>query len=132
MAQGAAPLRLPGVMWHVTLTFHGQPQRPPRLQTGLESLAFHHGVDLSARYSEDTVELRYWDEGQDCRSVVDHALGLWDEHRPDSGLPAWPVVGVEVLDRPSFRRRWSESPEAVDLLEPGVRPLEPPPPTLDA
>ena len=121
MAEGAAPLRLPGVMWHVTLTFHGQPQRPEQLRSGLETLAFHHGFDLAARYSRDTVELRYWDEGQDCRSVVESALSLWDEHRKDSDLPAWPVVGVEVLDRPSFRRRWA--PGDAGLLEPGVREL---------
>ncbi len=129
MAQGAAPLRLPGVMWHVTLTFHGQPQPAGRLRSGLETLVFHHGIDLSARFNRDTVELRYWDEGQDCRAVVDAAMSLWDEHRRNSDLPAWPVVGVEVLDRPSFRRRWSPGDPA--LLEPGVREMPDGPPTLD-
>lgn len=122
MAEEAAALRLPGVMWHVTLTLHGNPQPPDTLHTSLQELAFHHGFDLSARYSPDTVELRYWDEGQDCRAVVESALELWDSHRHDRELPSWPVVGVEVLDRPSFRRRFP-SGEAPDLLAPGVRPL---------
>ncbi len=124
MAEQTAALRLPGVMWHVTLTLHGQPQPPELLQKGLQELAFHHGFDLSARYSPDTVELRYWDEGQDCRSVVDHALALWDEHRQDRDLPSWPVVGVEVLDRPAFRRRWPEGADP-SLMQPGVHPLGP-------
>lgn len=122
MAQDAAALRLPGVLWHVTLTLHGQPQRPEHLRSALQELAFHHGFDLSARFSPDTVELRYWDEGQDCRVVVGHALELWEEHREDRDLPSWPVVGVEVLDRPSFQRRWPDA-EGSDLLAPGVRPL---------
>lgn len=122
MAEEAAALRLPGVMWHVTLTLHGNPQPPDSLHHSLQELAFHHGFDLSARYSPDTVELRYWDEGQDCRAVVEHALGLWDSHRQDQELPSWPVVGVEVLDRPSFRRRFPAG-EAPGLLAPGVAPL---------
>lgn len=125
MAEEAAALRLPGVMWHVTVTLHGNPQAPDHLQAALQELTFHHGVGLSARYTPDTVELRYWDEGQDCRVVVSNALDLWDVHRQDQDLPAWPVVGVEVLDRPSFRRRFPDGADA-DLMAPGVRPLSPP------
>lgn len=124
MAEEAAPLRLPGVMWHVTLTLHGQPHKPAALQNALQELAFHHGFDLAARFSPDTVELRYWDEGHDCRVVVANALELWDEHRNDRELPAWPVVGVEVLDRPSFQRRWPTG-ETPELFRPGVEPLSP-------
>lgn len=124
MAEEAAALRLPGVMWHVTLTLHGNPQPPEHLHSSLQELAFHHGFDLSARYAADTVELRYWDEGHDCRAVVDNALDLWDSHRQDQELPSWPVVGIEVLDRPAFRRRFPTG-ERDGLLEPGVRPLPP-------
>lgn len=119
----AAAVRLPGVLWHVTITLHGQPQDPGRLAAALGQLAEAHGFDVAARYTDDTVELRYWDEGQDCRVVVGHALDLWDEHRPDTELPAWPVVGVEVLDRPSFRRRWPPGTTSSELFAPGVRPL---------
>jgi hypothetical protein len=122
-----AGVRLPGVMWHVTVTLHGHPLEPGRLAAGLELLAFAHGIDLSARYAPDLVELRYWDEGQDCRVVVGHALHLWDSHRPDADLPAWPVVGVEVLDRPTFRRRWRAGSDEGELFTPGVRPLRPSP-----
>ncbi len=124
MAKEAVATRPPGDLWHVTVTVHGQPQTADRLQLGLQTMAFSHGVDLAARYSPDTVELRYWDEGHDCRAVVGHALDLCDDHRQDSDLPAWPVVGVEVLDRPAFRRRWPDG-TASPLLKPGVRPLGP-------
>ena len=122
MTEDAAAVRLPGVMWHVTLTLHGQPQEPESLAQRLQHLAFSHGVELAARYSEDTVEVRYWDEGQDCRVVVDHALDLWDAHREGADLPLWPVVGIEVLDRSSFRRRWPSGTPA-ELLAPGVAPM---------
>lgn len=125
MAEEAAAVRLPGVLWHVTVTVHGQPQTTDRLQLGLQSVAFGHGIDLSARYSPDTVELRYWDEGSDCRVVVGHALSLWDEYRDEVDLPAWPVVGVEVLDRPSFRRRFPQGGDP-ELFAPGVHPFTPP------
>lgn len=119
----AAPVRLPGVLWHVTITLHGQPQQQDRLARSLKRLADAHGFDLAARYSEDTVELRYWDEGHDCRVVVGHALDLWDEHRPEARLPSWPVVGIEVLDRSSFHRRWPPGTAAAELFAPGVQPL---------
>lgn len=118
-----AGVRLPGVMWHVTLTLHGQPHEPGTLAAALEQLAFSHGIDLAARYAPDLVELRYWDEGQDCRGVVGGALSLWDAYRDEVDLPAWPVVGVEVLDRPTFRRRWPAGADSEGLFTPGVHPL---------
>ncbi len=118
-------VRLPGVLWHVTVTVHGQPQAADRLQLGLQTMAFSHGIDLCARYSPDTVELRYWDEGSDCRVVVGHALALWDDYRGEVDLPAWPVVGVEVLDRTSFRRRFPQGGDPA-LFAPGVHPFPSP------
>ncbi len=125
MAKEAVATRPPGDLWHVTVTVHGQPQTADRLQLGLQTMAFSHGVDLAARYSPDTVELRYWDEGSDCRTVVGHALALWDDYRTEVDLPAWPVVGVEVLDRTSFRRRFPQGADAA-LFAPGVHPRAPP------
>jgi hypothetical protein len=117
-------MRLPGVLWHVTITLHGKPQLSQRLAESLRSLAFAHGIGLSARYSTDTVELRYWDEGHDCRVVAGHGLDLWDEHRVSSELPNWVVVGVEVLDRQFFQRRWPPGSTDPELFTPGVAPME--------
>ena len=33
------------------------------------------------------------------------ALRLWGEHRRSDGLPPWRVVGLEVVDRRTYRRR---------------------------
>ena len=114
---------LPGTMWHVTVTVNGEPFSATALQAGLATVEFAHPFGLSARYAEDLVELRYWDEGSDCRAVTRAALNLWDEHRRDARLPAWPVVGLEVLDRPTFRRRWPAGSDKAQVLAPGVRPL---------
>lgn len=116
-------VRLPGVMWHVTVTLHGQPQEPGELARQLSQLALAHGIGLSARYQPDMVELRYWDEGHDCGRVAGNALGLWDSHREDLGLPSWAVVGLEVLDRGCFRRRYPRGTHGVEPFTPGVRPL---------
>lgn len=116
-------LRLPGVLWHVTITLHGKPSPVRPLQDALTELALRHPFDLSVRFTSETAELRYWDEGHDCRCVVDKAVELWDEHRTELGLPTWPVVGVEVLDRPTFRRRWAPGHPQAHLLTPGVLPF---------
>jgi len=119
----SAEVRLPGSLWHVTITLRGQPHDPAELALRLTDLAFAHGIGLSARYLPDTVELRYWDEGHDCRRVADNALGLWDAHRADIDLPPWAVVGLEVLDRHLFRRRFADAAGRQDVFTPGVGPM---------
>ncbi|MDP4013737.1 MAG: hypothetical protein U0990_10890 [Candidatus Nanopelagicales bacterium] len=123
MSDADGSVRVPGVLWHVTVTLHGNPSPVRQLQDSLTELAFLHPFDMAVRFAGDTAELRYWDEGQDCRGVVERALALWDEHRADLGLPAWPVVGVEVLDRFTFRRRWTVDNPLAHLLAPGVLPF---------
>ena len=118
-----AALRLPGVMWHVTVTLHGPPMEPGQLSQRLAGMAVAHGLGMSARFLPDTVELRYWDEGHDCRRVAENGLDLWDEHREDLSLPSWAVVGLEVLDRTSFHRRWPPGSAQAELFTPGVKPL---------
>lgn len=116
-------LTLPGVVWHVTVTLHGTPHEPGGLEHKLSQLAMAHGVGLSVRYRPDRAELRYWDEGHDCRRVANNSLDLWDLHREELGLPSWAVVGLEVLDRSSFRQRWPPGTTGRNALTPGVRPI---------
>lgn len=116
-------LAVPGSLWHVTLTVTGEPGSADGLRSGLSMLELMHPFGLSARYSADTVELRYWDEGQECRSVALSAMSLWDDHRSSAGLPSWPVVGLEVLNRPTFQLRWPAGSDAKKRMAPGVRPL---------
>ena len=118
-------LSVPGAMWHVTITVNGPPVSSAQLQESLSSLATAHPFGLSARYANDVAELRYWEEGHDCEAVVASALRLWRSVKTDTKLPDWPVVGVEVVDRATFRRRWPAGSDASDLLAPGVKPLPP-------
>ena len=101
----------PAPLWHVTLTAIGQGQpgapRPPEL----EQMCVEHGPEASVRYEDGIVELQYWDEGVDCASVVDAAVGLWEHHRRRFQLDRWDVAGVEVLGRALYRFRAVPSPQ---------------------
>ena len=36
------------------------------------------------------------------------ALRLWGEHRVTAQLPPWEIVGLEVVDRPTYHKRIAE------------------------
>lgn len=92
-------------LWHVTLTVSGDSTDASTLRAGLERLTHERPFFLLARYACDRVELRYWEEARDLDDAAALALRLWGEHRITSGLPAWHVVGLEVIDRDTFQRR---------------------------
>jgi hypothetical protein len=92
-------------LWHVTLTVSGDSTDGSTLRAGLERLTHERPFFLLARYACDRVELRYWEEARDLDDAAALALRLWGEHRITSGLPAWHVVGLEVIDRDTFQRR---------------------------
>ena len=94
-----------GTMWHVTLTVSGEPVTETEVRAGLERLEHEHPFLLAGRYAPDRAEVRYWEEAPDAASVARLALRLWDEHRDSAALPAWEVVGLEVVDRETFHRR---------------------------
>jgi hypothetical protein len=96
---GALPL------WHVTLTLAGEPLDAEALREGLDRLVFERPFMLSVRYDCNRAELRYWDEAEDVDDAAALALRLWGEHRLSCHLPAWRVVGLEVLDRDTVRAR---------------------------
>ena len=91
--------------WHVTLTVAGESVPEPEIRSGLERLSQEHPFLLSGRYGVDRAEVRYWEEAPDAGAVTALALRLWQDHRSSSGLPAWDVVGLEVVDRETFHRR---------------------------
>jgi hypothetical protein len=107
-----------GRLWHVTLTFGGHPVEPAALRDALEKLAHAHPF-LSARYTADRVEVRYWEEAGRVEDALALALRLWDEHRPSTGLPDWPLAGLEVIDRVTFTRRAGERNPVVSLVPAG-------------
>lgn len=106
-------------LWHVTVSVAGPPVDPDEVRAGLERLALDHPFLLSGRYSASRAEVRYWEEAPDVHDALAMALRLWGEHRLTAGLPTWSIVGLEVLDRETFRSRGG----AAAMLSPGVRPF---------
>jgi hypothetical protein len=92
-------------MWHITLTVAGQAVPEPFIKGALERLSEEHPFLLSGRYSVERAEVRYWEEATDVATALRMAVLLWDEHVASAQLPAWRVVGVEVVDRETFHRR---------------------------
>ena len=110
-------------MWHVVLSLAGSAVAEQELRDALERLAQERPFLLTARYAADRVEVRYWDEAERLEDVAALALRLWGEHRQTAGLPSWEVVGLEVLDRDTYRLRSSDE-SAGTLIETGsVRPF---------
>ena len=109
-------------LWHVTLTLAGEPFEPEALRTGLDRLVVERPFMLSVRYDATRAELRYWDEAEDVDVAAALALRLWGDHRMSCDLPAWRVVGLEVLDRETVRARGAGRP-ANPLIAAGVAPF---------
>ncbi len=118
-AAGAEP-----TLWYVTVTVAGPEAEPCAVHGCLERLATERPFVVSARYRANRAEVRYWDESDDVAVVVGQALRMWSDHRGSADLPDWHVVGLEVVDRETARRRWpvGEQPQVQVLGE--IRPLD--------
>ncbi|MFI6348991.1 hypothetical protein [Streptomyces sp. NPDC050560] len=104
--QGRAPR-----LWHITLSVSGADTPPARVRRGLEQLAHDHPFLLTSRYAADHAEIRYWEEARDLHDAAAVALRLWGEHRTSADLPAWEIVGLEVIDRDTYHQRVAEGYE---------------------
>jgi hypothetical protein len=109
-------------LWQVTLTVSGDPFDIEALRRGLDRLVEERPFMLSVRYDAFRAELRYWDEAEDVDDAAALALRLWGDHRVSCDLPAWRVVGLEVLDRGTVRARGAGRP-ANPLVAAGVAPF---------
>lgn len=111
-------------LWHVTLTVGGEPVDISLVKAALDRLSSEQPFLLSGRYGSDRVEVRYWEEAPECADAAALALRMWGEHRVSAGLPAWHVLGVEVVDRQVFQRRGGTA-SGVPLVAPagGWRPF---------
>lgn len=109
-------------LWHVTLTMAGPAVPTPALRGALDQLVLERPFMVSVRYAPDRAELRYWDEADNVDDVAALALRLWGDHRDSARLPAWAVVGLEVLDRATMHRRGAERAPS-PLVAAGVLPL---------
>jgi hypothetical protein len=92
-------------LWHVTLTLSGDHQSPGDVLAALERLSAERPFFLAGRYAAGKAELRYWEEAADCGDACAMALRLWFDHRESAMLPAWQVVGLEVVSREEHQRR---------------------------
>ena len=50
---------------------------------------------------------------------------MWGDHRKSASLPPWRLVGLEVVDRETVRRRWSQEDHPSVLALGEVRPMDP-------
>ncbi len=111
-------------LWHVTLVVAGARTEPDEVRTALGRLAEERPFLLSARYTTERAELRYWEEAGCLDDAAALALRLWGEHRRSAGLPAWSVAGLEVLDRATFQWRSDQGAGPAPLVGAGgIRPF---------
>ena len=96
-------------LWYVTVTLSGDRMPPDEVRAALERLSAERPFLVSAGYTSTRAEVRYWDESVDVEGALAQALRLWPEHEQSAGLPPWRVVGLEVVDRDTARRRWETS-----------------------
>ena len=114
----------PSSLWHVTLIVAGGSTEPCGLRDALARLAEERPFLLSARYTAERVELRYWEEATCLDDAAALALRLWGEHRRSAGLPPWSVTGLEVLDRATFHWRVGQGERSPALVSAGgIRPF---------
>lgn len=100
-------------LWYVTLTVGGRAHDPDELRAALERLSHERPFLLDGSYAPSWVELSYWEEADVCEDACALALRLWGEHRASAGLPAWSVLGLEVVDRDVLGRRVGPEPSPV-------------------
>lgn len=111
-------------LWFITVTVSGPRVPAESVREGLERLSLEQPFLVSAGYARSRAEIRYWDESVDVEGAVSQALQLWRDHEHSAGLPPWRVVGLEVVDRDTARRRWNNEPnlQVIGLGE--IRPMD--------
>jgi hypothetical protein len=97
-------------LWHVVVTVSGPPRPLLEVHEALMRLSSEHPFIHSLRYDSDRAEVSYWEEGDQMVDAASLALRLWSEHRDTADLPAWSVVGLEVVERETFQSRNAVAP----------------------
>lgn len=108
-------------LWHVTVMIAGPPTDRETVGKALRTLNARRPFLHSMQYDADRAEFRFWEEAETLLDSASLALRVWNEHKVAVGLPAWTVVGFEVLQRPQYLRRHHEWAETVSV--PGISPL---------
>ena len=110
-------------LWHVTVTVAGAEHDPDVVRAAMARLSEERPFLHSLRYSSDHAEIRYWEEARDLHDAAAVALRLWGEHRSSAGLPPWEIVGLEVIDRETYRQRLAEGYGSPPAAPVGVHPF---------
>ncbi len=107
-------------LWHVRVTLAGDPCDPGPLDDALRALCEANPFLASVRYRSDRAEVTYWDEAENADDAAALALRVWNDHRRSLGLPAWEVVGLEVVDRDTRATRGDSGagPQAIGDVRP--------------
>lgn len=92
-------------LWHVTVSVAGASHDADLVRDAMERLRHQHAFLHSMRYGEDRAEICYWEESPEMFDAAAMAMRVWTEHRESAGLPAWEIVGLEVLERSVYQRR---------------------------
>jgi hypothetical protein len=111
-------------LWFVTITVSGHRIESEAVRRGLERLSEQQPFLVSASFASSRAEVRYWDESVDVEGAVAQALRLWRDHESSAGLPPWTVVGLEVVDRDTARRRWDADVNLTVVGLGEIRPME--------
>ena len=85
--------------WHVTLTLSGDAVEPLIARAAMGRLSEERPFLDSVSSTGTTAEIQFWDEGETMLDVASLAMRLWNEHRDSANLPAWEVVGLEILEK---------------------------------
>lgn len=113
-------------LWFVTVTLGGHALEPTETRAALERLSIERPFVVSARYGATRAEVRYWDECDDVAVAVEQALRMWSDHVESARLPAWRVVGLEVLDRETARLQWDGADRRRVQVLGEIRPFDAP------
>jgi hypothetical protein len=111
-------------LWHVTVTVSGEDVEPLIVRNALRRFCDQRPFLHSLRYAAGRAEIKYWDEAETLLDASSLALRVWNEHRETAGLPAWEVVGLEVVERQVFLERgMGQEPHAAMLDLQDVTPI---------
>lgn len=92
-------------LWHVTVTVSGVEHQADIVREAMSRLGEQHAFLHAMRYATDRAEIAYWEQAPEMLDAAAMAMRVWNEHRASAGLPAWEVVGLEVLERETFLLR---------------------------
>ncbi len=85
--------------WHVTVTLSGEKVEPLIVRGAMQRLNDERPFLDSVISNGKSVEIQFWDQGENMLDVASLAMRLWNEHRESARLPNWEVIGLEIVEK---------------------------------